>query len=218
MRRRCLFFVNEKNVPFIALRETWARPLCEACDKTSGWDWVDLCTITTTETTWEKDTRDRGDTHVTSIPPRRRLALWALVRGGRNINHAGLISLLCLNLHWLADTQRWRSAHSLWRLWPLIERRTAYNYHWAHGWNCGLTWKAAPVWWWKVFQEGLKKSDSIVGLFVSGFCWLLFFFCGGGEPSRSVFCLSLAPVIWCSSEEFLISHAAVIKGRLARTE
>ena len=55
------------------------------------------------------------------------------VRRGHNVNHAGLISLLCLNLRWLCDTQRWRSAHLLWRLQPLIEPCTAYNYIWAHG-------------------------------------------------------------------------------------
>lgn len=95
-------------------------------------------------------------------------------KGECSINHAGLISLLCPSLHWLADTQRWRSAHSLWRLRPLIERRTAYNYHWAHGWNCGST---------GVVDGGyFKKSESIVSQFASVFCW------------TSLFCLLVAGV------------------------
>lgn len=180
MRRQCLFFVNVKNVPFIALRETWARPLCEACDKTSGWEGPNLCRIVTTETTWEKDARTGRHSHYLCSTEEEASAMSIGARGECSINHAGLISLPCPNLHWLTDTQQWRSAHSLWRLWPLIERRTAQNYHWAHGWNCGLTWKAAPVWWRRNFfrRAKKKKSDSIVSLFVSAFCCWFFLWLG----------------------------------------
>lgn len=127
--------------------------------------------------------------------------MWASgVRRGHKVNHAGLFSLLCLNFCWLTDTQRWRSAHSLWRLQPLIERRTAYNYIWAHGkiavWceNChteihrcsdGRVWRVE------------NRSDFTLNVWMCVFCLCLLHF----RTVRFQFCLSVQPAV-----EFRSSH------------
>ncbi len=158
--------------------------------------------------------------------------MWAFgVRRGHNVNHSGLISLLCLNLCWLSDTQQWRSAHSLWRLQPLIEPCTAYNYIWAHGkiavWceicrteihRCsdGRVWRDEfQVKW--VYDKGLDVSFCL--------CLLNVRFCLFSPPSllRSSHCFQYVVYMCLSFGAVVNSYSyyvvsAVIKGQPTRAE
>lgn len=104
-------------------------------------------------------------THKHANAPQREM--WASsVRRGHKVNHAGLISLLCLHLCcWLSDTQRWRSAHSFWRLQPLNEPWTAYNYIWAHGkiavWceKCHIEIRRRS--WWRVWGDEIRGEFTV---------------------------------------------------------
>lgn len=152
------------------------------------------------------------------------------VRRGHNVNHAGLISLI----GWLADTQRWRSAHSRWRLQPLIERCTAYNYIWAHGkiavWSekchieircCsdGRVWSVessseftVKIWmcfFLPVFLFSPFLYSEISFVFVSSACHHIQF--------SSLFPIGrLHVLVICSSSEQLLICGTVIKGQPAR--
>lgn len=152
--------------------------------------------------------------------------MWAFgVRRGHNVNHAGLISLLCLNLRWLSDTQRWRSAHSLWRLQPLIEPCTAYNYIWAHG--------KIAVWCEKCHIENFAVARW-KGLEFGVFCLrslrvptlrFQFLFCLFSPPSlfRSPHCFQYVVYMCLSFRAVVNSYSyyvvsAVIKGQPTRAE
>lgn len=143
-----LVFVSADKVPCSAVgsvgRVTWAYPLtgprtCSS-DKTSrgrqGGAFLEVHNQTTCE--WDRAGRQTHTythtltTHAYLSSTEGDVGVWCEERTSRKSCRPHFTPLPQPR-RWLSDTQQWRSAHSLWRLQPLIEPCTAYNYIWAHG-------------------------------------------------------------------------------------